>query len=668
MGHRASRSSGRYRRKPKPKDPAFVGKVQLHGASQLYVEYAGYSYPVARYADRGALHGDEVACSLHQQSSRSPYVKIMRVVKRAQEEFTARFECDGTLRVLVSLEPHIHHDFFVEPRDNCDERLQLQDGDIVRARILIYPASRSFGVATVLEKLAAIDESSLAHEALKSRFGLVRNFGEEVQVQLERIKSSQIERSYEGRVDLRSQEIITIDPSDAQDFDDALACEEYEDGSFCLWVHIADVSHFVELNSPIDHEAYARGTSTYLCGEVIPMLPELLSNDLCSLKPGEERFAVSVEIHLDTQAQLRSYCCYESVISSSARLNYDEVDEFLSARSENFTHAQLLTRLHKLALLREDLGRRRGVIPFSRSEVRFVLDEEARPLGLRIKQASPASKLVEECMLLANECVAHFLSQRSAPAAYRVHEQPRPEALEHMLCLMQEFAYDQDDELVQGVLQGDPFSLQRLLKAAQGTASEKLISYSLLRCMQQACYKAHNEGHYGLALKSYTHFTSPIRRYPDVIVHRELKALCGIDRYVRELSQRHRSYELMVAHCSEQERNSAAAEQESLKLKFAQYMKQFIGERMSATVSSVEAFGLFVELDNKAQALLPAREIERAHRLSKRSLEFSHEYRELYYDEAGISYRIGMGLEVVIQDVDLMQGYITVSLAEELLR
>lgn len=661
MAHKGSRRAGRYHRKPKAKDPAFVGKVQLGSSSKLYVEHAGYRYPVARYADRGAFHGDEVACSLHSHRSRGPYVKIMRIVKRAQECFAARFERDGALRVLVSLEPHIHHDFFVDPLDDCDQQFDLQDGDIVQARILIYPTSQSFGIATVCEKLEDMDESRIAHDRLKAHYGLTRSFGEEVTTQLAQVEQLWNERSYQGRVDLRGQEVITIDPYDAKDFDDALSCKQHEDGSFTLWVHIADVSHFIAVNSPVDKEAYLRATSTYLCGEVIPMLPEFLSNELCSLKPAEERFAFTVRVELDAQAGIRSYQFFESVIQSSARLNYDEVDEFLAARTEKFAHEDMVLILHKLAQLREELGRQRGVIPFSRSEIRFVLDEEARPLELRLKQATPATKLVEECMLLANECVARFLSQRGVEAAYRIHEAPRPEALEHMLCLMQEFGYD-DDALVQGVLSGNPFSLQALLSQAQGREEEKLMSYSLLRCMQQACYKPHNEGHYGLALESYTHFTSPIRRYPDLIVHRALKAQLGIAHYVQQLAELRLGYELMALHCSEQERNAQAAEQESIKLKFAQYMEQFVGKRFAATVVAVESFGLFVELENKAQALLSAKEIERAYKLERRSLQFSHEYRELYCDEWGISYRIGTELEVIIQEVDLTQGYINVML------
>ncbi len=647
MPKKAKKAKGQKHKRPyraKAQEAPLVGSFVLSATGdkpQLICEQERFK--VAAHAQMGAMHGDIVACSWHKSSSarhrasKEKMVRVRQILKRNTQELVGRFESDGALNVLVSLDPRIPHDFFIEPTDSSIKHLGLSDGDIVRGKITVYPTAQSFGLCTVVERLDKLDAQRLAQEQLKAKYNLNASFSQTIEKALQGLKTpaeefSSVLAAKDGqkcgqkhgydygceleRKDLRDLETITIDPLDARDFDDALSCKVLPDKSYKLWVHIADVSHYVWPQTALDKEAKKRACSVYLADGVIPMLPERLSCDLCSLKPYEERFAFTVELHLSAEAQILSKKFYPSIICSDERYTYDEVYRLLLNTDENGpdqelvkeklqAHQELLLNLHKLAQKREALGRKRGELFFSSRELKLYCDDEGKVYDICLKEPNEATKLVEECMIAANVAVAQYLSERSVQASYRVHDEPDPKRLEELQAFLLE-NFPDDKELIAALSCGDPYALQEILLKSKGTENEYAISYLLLRAMKKAQYEAINRGHFGLALEHYCHFTSPIRRYPDLIVHRALKAALGSTAYQEAYLADQAELHQLALHCSEMERAAEQASQESVKLKLAEYMQEQKGKTFKARIYRIEAYGLFVELvDSMVKGLVP---------------------------------------------------------------
>lgn len=469
--------------------------------------------------------------------------------------------------------------------------------------------------AKVVEILGKAGDTLVEVKSVMKKFGFIDGFDDNVLEETSSVFKDYKEKSVNGfnepnREDLRDLTLFTIDPEDAKDFDDAISIEKIKDG-FKIGVHIADVSYFVKDGSMIDIEAFKRATSVYFPGKVIPMLPEILSNDLCSLKPNVERLAFSIFIELNNNFSVKNYRLTKSIIKSKRRFTYEEAQDIITNKKGDFVKELLL--MYKVA---QSLTLKRideGSIDFDTREIYFEIDEKGLIKSLGVKERLDSMRLVEECMLLANRCVTEFVSKlekqvgKELPFVYRVHDLPDGDKLHNLSEFIRQFGYKANLK--------DKNEIRKLLEQVKGKPEEFIINDLLIRSMAKAVYTNENIGHYGLGFPDYTHFTSPIRRYPDLIVHRLLLSYNnyknGVDeklninaRYLNSLSE-------TCKHCSVQEQNAVSAEREVKKILQVEFIKDKIGEEFSAIVSGISRFGLFVEIDDfMIEGMVRYRDIE----------------------------------------------------------
>lgn len=653
-------------RKPKA---LLMGTLRVARPGAATVRTDEGDFAVATGGLREGMDGDEVQVSLVRRHGANECVAYVQgVVTRAIAEFLGSYEDADPLGVVLPLDSRIAHDFFVLPQDASARRLGVGQGDVVETRILEYPSRRSAGVVTIARRVGSAQELDLDMETVIASHGLATSFSEDALAEAESLELD-VGSALEGdplRRDLRGHVAVTVDPTDARDFDDAVAGRRTPDG-FVLEVHIADVSHYVRWNGSIDVEARQRGCSCYLADRVLPMLPERLCNDLCSLRPNEDRLAMSVLVMLDGRGEPRSAEVCPSVMRSRARLSYDQVDALLGGRlavtelpaamGDQEAIAESLEVLDQIAGLRGQRRRERGAIDFQTREAKVTLDQKGRPIGVRVRSRTRATALVEEAMLLANEAVAGMLSEAGIPTSYRVHEQPTHEDLAATLPILRELGLLRAGESA-GILAGDPHAIQDVLDEARGTAAEVLANAVLLRAQRRAVYLPHNDGHYALGAAAYCHFTSPIRRYPDLVVHRSLKALLAKDRSGHDIAQMERELPQICRSCSERERVADAAERESQKVKMAQLFSDKVGQSFSGVVVGCERYGLFVMLDQScAEGLLPVRE------LGDEWFSFDRELLTLTGEESGRVWRPGMRVAVAVAGTKPSRGQIDFALA-----
>lgn len=665
--HRGNRRRGRSGG-PRSQSHTLTGTLVVTRPGSARVETPEGTFELVRHGQREAMNGDEVEVALVERRGTPPRAVVRSVLSRAVTTFLGRFSPAGPLGAVVPLDARIGHDFFVVPEDPSPERLGVRDGDVVVARITEYPTRRSSAVVTLDRRVGSSDELDLNVEAVVASYGLPGDFPASALAEAEGVEARVGEAlaADSARRDLRDILCVTIDSADARDFDDAVSARRLGDGGFELGVHIADVSHYVAPDGPIDNEAKRRTCSAYLVDRVIPMLPERLCNDVCSLRPGEERLAMSVVMTLDARGRVvRARMC-GSAIRSAARLSYDQVDALLGGSLEASgllcapgrasEVAELLRTLDDIRSLRERVRRERGAIDFETVEAKVQLDETGRPTGVSVRRRTRATGLIEEAMLLANECVARRLSEAEAPAAYRVHERPAPEDLRACLQPLRELGL-LDGEAASGLLAGDPFAVQGILERARGTSAGPMAGALLLRAQRRAVYLPHNDGHYALGASAYCHFTSPIRRYPDVLVHRALKALLAGRVGGREMRAQAAALPQLCLTCSERERAADAAERASQKIKMAELFSERVGERFAGTVSGCERFGLFVTLDDTyAEGLLPTRA------LGDEWFTYDEARMTLTGEETGRVWRLGRRVTVEVTGVNVVRGQIDFSL------
>ena len=658
--HRGNRRRGRSGG-PRGRARTLTGTLVISRPGVRYVETSEGSFDLARHGQREAMNGDEVEVALVEQRGMRPRAVVRSVTSRAVETFLGRFAPAGPLGAVTPLDARIGHDFFVVPEDPSPERLGVSEGDVVIARITEYPTRKSAAVVTLERRVGSADELDLNVEAVIASFGLPGEFPAPALAQVEQIRANVADElaASPSRLDLRDTLCVTVDPVDACDFDDAVSARRLADGGYELGVHIADVSHYVGADTPIDNEAKRRTCSAYLVDRVIPMLPERLSNDVCSLRPGEDRLAMSVLMRLDERGNVRGARMARSAIRSAARLDYGTVDEVLlgNATAPTDEIRELLHTLDTIRSLREHVRRERGAVDFETVEARVVLDETGAPTGVSVRRRTRATGLIEEAMLLANECVAKRLAEREAPAAYRVHERPIEEDLRATVQPLRELGL-LDGETTSGLLAGDPFAIQHVLERAQGTDGGPLASALLLRAQRRAVYLPVNEGHYALGAAAYCHFTSPIRRYPDVLVHRALGAL--IDGRIDgcEMREQERALPQLCRTCSERERAADAASRASQKVKMAELFSSRIGERLTGVVSGCERFGLFVTLDDTyAEGLVPIRA------LGEEWFTYDEARMCLTGEESGERWGLGCRVCVEVTGVNVARGQIDLALA-----
>lgn len=597
-----------------------------------------------------------------------PAARVVSVIERAHEVVVGRFEAAEPFGVVVPLDPHIPYDIFTQ----LSEAPDVEDGAIVRVRIAQFPSRNSAATGHIEEVLEHVDGLDEGVDAVVARHKFETAFSDAALAEAHGASIDEVGALASGYRDLRERFIFTIDPDDARDFDDALSIEQVEDQGRLLWrigVHIADVSHYVEWGSALDLAARRRATSVYLVDRVIPMIPEELSCGLCSLAPGEVRRSMTVDLYVNERAQLARYEIYPALICSNARLTYGEALEMLEgecepAASEGGKHAQgqretliqpHLRQLSRLASLRHAQRERKGGIDFGQPEARVKLDEVGRPQGVELRRKNAATSLVEEMMIWANEVVAEHLSRAKFPCVYRVHEAPDLEGLAQLVPFFEEFPWFGKIDPV-GFFAGSQHALQQAVSASRGRAEGELVSSLVLRSMKRAVYREKNCRHYGLASATYCHFTSPIRRYPDLMVHRMLKA---------ELFGRPERFDQMTTnlgwiceHSSGMEREADDAQRESEELKLAEYLQRFVGQTFSAIVSGVSQGGLYARLENTAEGFIPVRT------LGDDYFSFDAARYTLTGEETGARYRLGQRIAVVLFAVDPRVPQINLRLAQ----
>lgn len=570
--------------------------VTSHGDGYVIVEGRDQDIKISRKYMGTALDGDIVTVKLmgYHRKSNKPLGRIESVDKRANTLFVGTLEEVAKNTYIIKTDSHSSRiDFFVE----ADDLNGAKPGDKVSCRLIQWDDARGYPQAKIVQVLgkSGSNEANVLSILAEKQFQAA--FPPEVEEFADNIPDEIPEQEIKRRRDMRGEVILTIDPADAKDFDDGLSIEVLNNGNYYLGVHIADVTHYMPRGSTLDDEAFNRGTSVYLVDRVIPMLPERLSNEMCSLRPREDKLAYSCFMEIAPNGKLVDYSIEETVIHSNERFVYDEVQEILDGKKSHPLEPKLKT-LQALANTLLDKRFQQGSIAFETPEPKFVLDDDGKPVDVIVKERLFAHKLIEECMLMANKTVAKHVdslrkkggrtAKNDHPFLYRVHDKPDLEKLHNIRETAKPLGIDFE---VDGSISSK--SINQLLKKVEDTSIEKIINDLMLRAMSKAEYSPKNIGHFGLGFSNYAHFTSPIRRYPDVIVHRLLKRYnSGSTEYT------YTQLEQAGEHCSERERYAVEAERDSIKLKQVEFLSERLGETFQGTISGVTENGIYVLLDD----------------------------------------------------------------------
>ncbi|MFC1736624.1 ribonuclease R, partial [Candidatus Hydrogenedentota bacterium] len=542
----------------------------------------------------GAMHGDKVVVRVAGDPKAERISgEIIKILSRAREYVTGKFEDAGHLFFVVPVEERIPWDILIPG----DSRGGAKPGEMVVVRLIEYPQRTRGPVGEIFEVLGMKGAPGVDTRVTISKHELRDEFPAEVFEEAEAKARPVSEADRKGRKDFRDVPMVTIDGADAKDFDDAVSIELLANGHYKLGVHIADVSHYVKPGSPLDEEAYLRSTSVYLADRVIPMLPESLSNGMCSLRSGEDRLAQSAIMYFDAKGKLLQKRLYDSVIRVDKRATYDEVYAILSGAPDaplDEYPPKIVDRLRAMDKLARILRRKRfsrGALELELPEARAVISDDGTVASLELREQNSAHQLIEEFMLAANEAVATHAGRHGIPFVYRIHERPDLTKLESFATCMTELGHPVNLPPTIG-----PKATQKLLNSCKETSHERLAGMLLLRSLAQARYSPQNVGHFGLASQEYAHFTSPIRRYPDLMVHRILRML----RQHGAPAVRSEKLDLAekCAWTSQRERAAMEAEREVLKRKQAEYMKQHVGDEFDGYISGVQSWGVYVCLDD----------------------------------------------------------------------
>ncbi|WP_102344927.1 ribonuclease R [Bacillus sp. Marseille-P3661] len=582
------------------------GKVIAHSKGFAFVEQEDKSLDdifVPPSEMRSAMHGDIVLARIDRHPANGrPEGSIVRIIQRSITEVVGTYVDNRYFGFVIPDDKRIGNDIFI-PKEAKNGAV---DGHKVVATIVKYPEGRMSAEGEVKTILGHKNDPGIDILSIIHKHGLPGEFPPEVLEQANSTPDEIDPDEIKNRRDLRDQVIVTIDGADAKDLDDAVTVTKLDNGNYKLGVHIADVSYYVTEDSPIDVEAADRGTSVYLVDRVIPMIPHRLSNGICSLNPQVDRLTMSCEMEIDPNGAVVSHEIFQSVIKTTERMTYSDVNKILvDADPEVLSRYESLVPMFKLmGELAEILRKKRferGAIDFDFKEAKVLVDEEGHPTDVVIRERSVAERLIEEFMLAANETVAEHFHWMNVPFIYRIHEDPKAEKLNRFFEFITNFGY-----VVKGTANDiHPRALQQILEEVQGTPEETVISTVMLRSMKQAKYDPESLGHFGLSAEFYTHFTSPIRRYPDLIVHRLIRTYL-IEKKLDEQTQKKWQEDLanIAEHSSNMERRAVDAERETDDLKKAEYMLDKIGEEFDGMISSVTNFGLFVELPNTVEGLV----------------------------------------------------------------
>lgn len=558
-------------------------------------------------AERNSAHamdGDKVKVSFFAKRKHHMIeAEVVEILERSNDTFVGRLSVSKQYAFLLTESSRLANDIFI-PKDKLKGG---KDGDKAVVKVTEWPAEFKNPIGEVIDILGPTGDNNAEMHAILAEFGLPYVYPKKVVAAAEKISTEITEEEIAKREDFRNVLTFTCDPADAKDFDDALSIRKTESGLWEVGVHIADVTHYVEEGSIIDKEALNRATSVYLVDRTIPMLPEKLCNNLCSLRPDEDKLAYSVIFELDEDAFVRNSRIVHTVIRSNRRFCYEEVQAIIENQKGEYADEILV--LDKMAKKLRERRFKNGAVNFDRVEVKFNIDEKGKPLSVYFKESKDANKLIEEFMLLANRTVAERIGKvgkdkKAKTFVYRVHDLPDPEKLENLSQFISRFGYKLRTS---GSRNDITKSLNNLLNDVHGKKEENLIETISVRAMMKAYYSTHNIGHYGLAFDYYTHFTSPIRRYPDMMVHRLLTHYLEQEGRSANLKK----YESMCEQSSKMEEIAAQAERASIKYKQVEFMADKIGQVFEGVISGICEWGIYVELnDSKCEGLVPMRDLD----------------------------------------------------------
>lgn len=661
---------GKYRINPKninddllPKNYV-IGTIDMKQGGKAYVipkEEGRDDIQISPNNTRHALHGDTVKVMMFpQRKMHKPEGQVVEILHRAKTRFVGVISKQERFAFMVSGSRTMHVDIFI-PLNDLDG---AEDGEKVIVEMTDWPNRMNNPVGRVVTRLGKPGDNNVEMQSILTEYDFPIAFSAEVEKAAAKI-GAPTKQDLEGRRDFRNITTLTIDPADAKDFDDALSCRTLPNGNYEIGVHIADVSHYVQPGSPIDKEAYERGTSVYLVDRTIPMLPETLCNGVCSLRPKEDKLCFSVVVEMTSKAEVIDCWYGKSIINSDQRYCYEEAQTVIENIAEGIAATtptdKAIVEMHRLATILRAARYKEGAINFESKEVKFHLDENAKPIGVYIKEAKEANWLIEEFMLLANRKVAEHIGatkkvkeggdhkgksklESARTFVYRVHDEPNPEKLNTFVEFVQKLGF----KMRIGSRKALADSYNRLFAAIEGRGEEYMIDSIAIRTMSKAHYSTENIGHYGLAFPFYTHFTSPIRRYPDLMVHRLLEYYLHGGASVNA-----DEYEEYCRHCSIMEKKAADAERSSVKYKQAEYLSDKIGQTFPALISGVSKWGLYAEIENNmCEGMIPIGSLQGDYYM------LDEDNYQVIGRRYGKCYKLGDPVRIRVKSVDMLKKQI----------
>jgi ribonuclease R len=597
-----------------------------------------------------ALDGDHVkVLILPKRKNRKTEGQVVEILKRTKDTWVGIFEESKNFGFVVPDNKRMPYDIFI-PKNSKANAL---NGQKVLAKITDWPDQSNNPFGEIVQVLGEPGDNDVEMQSILSEYNFPLSFPKDVEKEAAKIKYTLTKNELEKRRDFRDVFTITIDPWDAKDFDDAISIEKIDDKTWEIGVHIADVSHYVKPGTELDKEAYERGTSIYLVDRVVPMLPEKLSNGVCSLRPNEEKLTFSAVFKMDENADILSQWFGKTVIKSNRRYAYEEVQDIIETGKGDYTK-EILT-LHNLASILRKQRFEKGSINFNTVEIKFKLDEKGKPVETYIKEQKDANHLIEEFMLLANKKVAEKIgkvgrNKEAKTFVYRVHDEPDPEKLNTFVQFLKKLGYKLNISNREALAQ----SYNDLFDKIKGKGEENLVENIAIRTMSKAYYSTENIGHYGLAFPFYTHFTSPIRRYPDLMVHRLLEKYLD-----KKPSENQIQYEEYCKHASDMEKRATDAERESIKYKQVEFLQDKVGKVFEGIISGVSKWGLFVELViSKSEGLI------RIHSMKDDYYVLDEDNYRIIGKQYGNIYRLGDKVNVLVKKVDLGRRQLDFELVE----
>ena len=546
-----------------------------------------------------AIHNDQVVVEITTKNSEKPEGRIVKIINRNLNNLVGEFYYKQGKPYVDLDDKKIKIQIIIDPK----KTLGAMNGHKVLVKIANKLKDNTYK-GEILKILGHKNDPGVDILSIAAKYDIEETFSDEVMKQADELPFEILEKEKQNRKDLRNLEIFTIDGDDTKDIDDAISIKKLENGNYELGVHIADVSHYVTEDSPLDKEAYERGTSVYLADRVVPMLPHKLSNGICSLNPDEDRLAQSCVMEINEQGEVVKYDIFQSIIRSRKQMTYNNVNKILEQDTIPEGYEPFVKSLHMMADLAKILRKykeNRGYIDFEINESKIIVDEKGKAIDVKLRERGTGEKLIEDFMIAANETVAQHIFYMELPFVYRIHGEPSEDKIENFRKFVSILGY----KIIGDKKDITPKGMQKILDQLKETEEYSILASMLLRSMQKAVYDKENIGHFGLASKCYTHFTSPIRRYPDLMVHRLLRKYLYENKIDEETINKY-DYKLkdITQHSSERERAAVECEREVDDMKKAEYMQDHIGEEFEGIVSSVTPFGMFVELDNLIEGLV----------------------------------------------------------------